>query len=119
MDSSAKPFYTKIGSVFRQRRIELGLSQTDVASKIGLTRASVANIETGRQGISLLTYVLLVNIFYPETTIKLPTSVAASAASRLGKKGGQARAKVLTKKERILIASKAGKARWAKRETVQ
>lgn len=119
MDSNAKPLYTKVGSVFRERRIELGLSQADVAGKIGLTRTSIVNIEAGRQAISLHTYVLLVNIFYPETTIKLPTFVAASAASQLGKKGGLARAKVLTKKERVLIASKAAKARWAKREILQ
>ena len=37
------------------------------------------------------------------------------AASALGKKGGKARAEVLTSKKRQSIASKAAKARWAKR----
>lgn len=116
MDSGAKLFYTKIGSVFRERRIQLGLSQADVASKIGLTRASIANIETGRQAMLLHSYVLLVNTLYPKKAIRFPIPVTAS---QIGKRGGTARAKALTKKERILIASKAGKARWAKRETVQ
>ncbi len=33
---------------FRARRIELGLRQKDVAGKVGLTAASISNVETGR-----------------------------------------------------------------------
>lgn len=35
-----------------------------------------------------------------------------SAAAELGRKGGQARAKKLTKKQRVTIAKKAAKVRW-------
>ncbi len=41
-----------------------------------------------------------------------PIEKPASAAAELGKKGGQARAKKLSKKQRITIAKKAAKARW-------
>jgi hypothetical protein len=35
-----------------------------------------------------------------------------SAAAELGRKGGQARAKKLSKKQRVTIAKKGAKARW-------
>jgi hypothetical protein len=36
----------------------------------------------------------------------------ASAAAELGRKGGEARAKKLSKKQRVTIAKKAAKSRW-------
>ena len=45
---------------------------------------------------------------------KQPDDGKNKAAQELGRKGGQARAKKLSKKRRADIASKAAKARWQK-----
>lgn len=41
-----------------------------------------------------------------------PVEKPPSAAAELGRKGGQARAKNLSKKQRVAIAKKAAKQRW-------
>lgn len=41
--------YRMIGARVEKIRNELGWTQLELSKKIGLTRASVANIETGRQ----------------------------------------------------------------------
>ena len=41
------------GSVIKERRKQLGMSQGDLAKKINVTRACVANIESNRQRIVL------------------------------------------------------------------
>jgi transcriptional regulator with XRE-family HTH domain len=43
--------YTEIGDIVRRRRKKLGKTQAELAPKLGLSRASVANIETGRQSL--------------------------------------------------------------------
>jgi DNA-binding XRE family transcriptional regulator len=45
--------YRQFGQKVREHRMRLDLNQADVAHAIGLTRASIANIETGRQRIPL------------------------------------------------------------------
>ena len=45
--------YRTLGLAVAKRRNELGLTQADVAARIDLTRASLANIETGRQKVLL------------------------------------------------------------------
>jgi transcriptional regulator with XRE-family HTH domain len=45
--------YRLIGSRIAGRRKDLRLKQAEVAAQIGLTRASLANIEKGRQKIML------------------------------------------------------------------
>jgi len=44
-----------------------------------------------------------------------PAAMRNTAAAELGRMGGQARAKALSKKRRTEIAANAAKARWAKR----
>lgn len=51
MDEEA--LYQSLGEAVAARRKQLGLKQLDLAKKIGLSRASVANIEVGRQKIML------------------------------------------------------------------
>ena len=43
------PVYQQIGAALRQRRNELGMTQSALASHLGLSRTSVTNIECGRQ----------------------------------------------------------------------
>ena len=50
---SAAAVYRVLGAAVAQRRRSLGLTQEDLASRVGMTRASLANIETGRQGVLL------------------------------------------------------------------
>ena len=45
--------YKLLGSRAATRRKQLGLKQEEVAKQIGLSRASLANLETGRQKILL------------------------------------------------------------------
>jgi len=46
-------FYRLVGSTLAARRKALRLKQAEVAEQIGLTRASLANIESGRQKFML------------------------------------------------------------------
>ncbi|WP_428150907.1 helix-turn-helix domain-containing protein [Brevundimonas sp.] len=45
--------YRLLGLAVAKRRTDKKLTQAEVAAKIGLTRASLANIETGRQKVML------------------------------------------------------------------
>ena len=45
--------YRVLGAAVAARRKKLRLKQAEVAVKMGLTRASLANIETGRQKVML------------------------------------------------------------------
>lgn len=47
------PIYIAFGETVRTLRHESGMTQEDLSKKVGLRRASVANIETGRQRVLL------------------------------------------------------------------
>lgn len=53
MSKPIQPIYILVGAKIAHMREALGWNQADLARRIGLTRASVANIETGRQRILL------------------------------------------------------------------
>ena len=53
--------YRHLGRAVAERRAELGLTQRDVAEKLGLARASLANLENGRQRIMVHQLFALVN----------------------------------------------------------
>src|ERR1700683_648546 len=46
-----EPIYKTIGGIIRQRRRRLELAQTKLAARLGISRATLANIETGRQRV--------------------------------------------------------------------
>lgn len=50
---NVRPVYQRVGRAVRKRRKELGKSQQWLADRAGMSRASIANIETGRQQIML------------------------------------------------------------------
>ncbi len=54
--------YRALGRAVAKRRKELGLTQAHVSAGIGLTRASLANIETGRQKLLLHQVYRLANV---------------------------------------------------------
>jgi transcriptional regulator with XRE-family HTH domain len=45
--------YSALGESVATRRKALGLTQADIATKMGVSRASIANIEAGRQKVLL------------------------------------------------------------------
>ena len=49
MDQSE--IYLHIGTLVKMRRKELGLTQQKLASRLGISRASLANVEVGRQSV--------------------------------------------------------------------
>ena len=51
MMMSDMELYRRLGRTVAKRRRELGLTQSDIAEKLGLSRASLANLESGRQRI--------------------------------------------------------------------
>ena len=46
-----EPIYKTIGGIIRQRRRRLELPQTKLAALLGISRATLASIETGRQRV--------------------------------------------------------------------
>lgn len=45
--------YEEFGELLKKQRVSMSLTQADFAKKVGLSRASIANIENGRQKILL------------------------------------------------------------------
>ena len=48
-----QPVYRQLGSKIESIRLALGLSQEELAKRVGLKRASICNIEAGRQRVLL------------------------------------------------------------------
>lgn len=48
-----EPIYLIVGERIAECRNFLGMSQEELAKRVGLSRASIANIETGRQRLQL------------------------------------------------------------------
>jgi transcriptional regulator with XRE-family HTH domain len=53
MTKPIEPIYRSIGATVEEIRTFLGLRQEDLARKVGMSRAAIASIETGRQRILL------------------------------------------------------------------
>ena len=53
--------YRRLGRMVAERRRDLGLTQEEVAVRLGLSRASLANLESGRQRIMVHQLFALVN----------------------------------------------------------
>jgi transcriptional regulator with XRE-family HTH domain len=52
-ETSRSRFYFEVGRKIRQERRRQGITQLELASSVSLARASIANIEIGRQGLLL------------------------------------------------------------------
>ncbi len=59
MRYSEENFYKIIGEKIRISRQALGISQSELAEKIGLRRTSITNIESGQQKIQIFTLYLI------------------------------------------------------------
>ena len=47
--------YIALGRLVRSRRAQVGLTQDELARRVGMTRTSITNIESGRQKVQLHT----------------------------------------------------------------
>ncbi|MCD6227968.1 MAG: helix-turn-helix transcriptional regulator [Candidatus Omnitrophica bacterium] len=52
-------FFRKIGRILRNKRIEKGITQKDLAFKVGLRQPDISNIEQGKTNITLETLIKL------------------------------------------------------------
>lgn len=69
---NVEPLYKKIGERVRIRRKQLGMSQVRLASELDLSRASLANLETGRQRLLVHQLFRLAEVLDLKVTDLLP-----------------------------------------------
>jgi transcriptional regulator with XRE-family HTH domain len=74
VSDSLDQYYRSLGVRLRVARIDAGLTQNHVAQATGLTRASVANMESGRQKILVHHLVTLAAALDTEISSLLPDS---------------------------------------------
>ena len=65
-------FYRRFGQNLRQARRAAGLSQSDLAVAIKLTRTSISNIEKGRQKVLLHTFGEMLHVLSVQPSDLLP-----------------------------------------------
>jgi transcriptional regulator with XRE-family HTH domain len=68
-------FYQQLGRAVAKRRNELRLTQAQVGEALGLTRASLANLENGRQRIMVHQLFRLVEILQLKSILDLVPAV--------------------------------------------
>jgi len=71
-DTDLRRFYARLGGNVRSTRVSAGLSQAGLAERIGFTRASVSNLEAGRQRIALHLFVQIAQALDVEPSRLLP-----------------------------------------------
>lgn len=65
-------FYKDFGRRLREARKAADLTQMALAERVGLSRASITNIENGRQHIHLHTFMILAEAVNADPTFFLP-----------------------------------------------
>jgi transcriptional regulator with XRE-family HTH domain len=71
-------FYQQVGAKIRGQRKLRGLSQEALAEAVGMTRASMSNIEKGRQRLLLHTFHEIVFVLQTTAAALLPEPTAAA-----------------------------------------
>jgi transcriptional regulator with XRE-family HTH domain len=71
-DEAIDRFYRDVGNLVQAARDQAGLSQTELADRIGFTRSSVANLEAGRQRIRLHILALIADALRVNTDELVP-----------------------------------------------
>jgi transcriptional regulator with XRE-family HTH domain len=66
--------YLHVGKMIRKARTQRGLTQLDLASRIGLNRTSVSNIEKGRQKLLLHTFYGIAGVLQVDPATLFPAS---------------------------------------------
>lgn len=65
-------FYWILGNAIMRARIAAGLTQAKLAARVGLSRASITNIEVGRQVVQAHTLATLAEALSVEAATILP-----------------------------------------------
>lgn len=74
MPAAPSSIYSRIGQLIRAARREAGLTQDQVAERLGLTRTSITNIESGRQRFQVHVLFLLAEALGVTPIAFLPAS---------------------------------------------
>ncbi len=65
-------FYSHVGGQLRTLREGAGLKQDELAAQVGLSRASIANLEAGKQAVPLHLFVAISQALGTEVSHLLP-----------------------------------------------
>ena len=71
-------FYQHVGEQLRRLRLEADLKQEELAARIGISRASIANVEAGKQAIPLHLLVAMARTLETNLDALLPPTKAKS-----------------------------------------
>jgi transcriptional regulator with XRE-family HTH domain len=74
-------FYRQFGQLVREHRLRMGANQASIAELAGLSRASIANVETGRQRIPLHQLYNLARALQVDPHALLPPSASEAIPS--------------------------------------
>lgn len=77
-NAQADDFYASLGSRVQRGRKRANLSQAELAEQLGLTRASIANLEAGRQRPSALHVAMLADVLKVPVQELLPHAPGAA-----------------------------------------
>jgi transcriptional regulator with XRE-family HTH domain len=72
-------FYEEVGRRLRRARLDAGLTQKELADQVELSRASIANIEAGRQQFPLHALILFARALGVKPASLLPTAAILEA----------------------------------------
>jgi transcriptional regulator with XRE-family HTH domain len=75
VSSHVDPLYCQIGERIRKERDELGFSQLELATEIGMTRVSIVNIEAGRQRLPIHTLYAIADALGVSVACLLPANM--------------------------------------------
>src|SRR5260370_29490164 len=82
-DAGSDRFYATVGSKVRSARLAAKISQASLASQVGLTRSSVANLEAARQRTSLYHFVLISRALKADVNELLPEFSSAPGEAHI------------------------------------
>lgn len=89
MDDRPSTIDTAIGTAIRAARFSRGLTQGDLAARIGVTRAAIASYETGRRKILAATLLRIAHLcdqplsfFDPDTSTSAARPATASVSAQ-------------------------------------
>lgn len=88
--------YVEFGRRVLHERTRAGWTQQDLCGQVGLTRASIANIETGRQRVLLHQMLLFAEVFCVDPSDLIPVDLAPkSTGTRLREENFELRKRVV------------------------
>lgn len=83
--NAVNAFYTAVGQRIQAHREAAGLTQTDLAVAVGLERASMSNIEAGRQRSSLHIFTMIAQVLRVTIGDLMPSAALPVGPVALGR----------------------------------